>query len=189
MYSFLLDAWAAIRLRFFAPEHYRYNAAVTTGILLVTGAVNAAGMAPLFGGGNGAVAFAFCLTILKWLSLSFSMSLILGYYSRQKINWRGYFLLISALGIPQLADIYFPQQLFIPLSIWSTWIIVVQVFGLMKLSGQNIFKVILGFLVSGMIFLISAQLLGSVFIGLGWLDQNEIMKHVQAIVNAAQTGK
>lgn len=181
MYSFLLDAWAVIRLRFLPVAHYRYNPAVVYGILLVTGMVNAAAMAPLFGSSNGAVGFTLCLTILKWLCLSLAMSLMLETKGHPRQNWRGYVLLTDALIIPAIASLYWPQGLGLATIMWETWIIVVQFFGFARISGQSGLRVIGGYLVYFLLVLVTGTLLMVLFNGLGWLDLQTLMQGMQRI--------
>lgn len=183
MYSFLLDAWAAIRLHFSPPEHYRYPLAITCGVLLATAAVNAATMTPWFGHDDGAVVLIFCLTILKWLTLSLSMNVVLHYYGSPKINWYGYILLTEALIIPMIAVFYFPRLLAFPSILWKTWIIVVQIFGIMQLSKQNISKILLAYLVYGLMVIVTSYLLINVFVSMDWLDRKTITKLMQTMMN------
>lgn len=186
MYSFFLDALAALRLRFYPSAHYRYNGAVIYGILLVTGMVNAAAMAPLFGHSNGAVAFALCLTVLKWLCLSLAMRWILAIKGGSKHNWSGYVLLTEALIFPAIAALYWPQALGLATIMWETWIMVVQLFGFMRISQQNGLKVIAGYVLYFVMILIGGTLLMTLFNSLGWLDLQTLMKEMQSVARQAQ---
>ena len=181
MYALFLDALAALRLRFHPAAHYRYNPAVIIGALLVVGAINAAAMAPLFGSHTGALACGVALTILKWAVLSTIMAKVLHYYGAPKMQLYGFIAMTELLAAPLIAMLYWPQGLSFVGLLWQVWILVVQIIGLTRLSGQSGGKVLLGYLAYFALLMLAGSLLLMVFNAAGWLDIQAMAAEMQKI--------
>ncbi|MGB4881513.1 MAG: hypothetical protein WBO82_00520 [Neisseria sp.] len=181
LYKFLSDALSALRLRFAPPVHYRYAPVVVIAILLLMAAVNAVGMTPVFGNSNGALGFALCLTILKVFVLARSMTITLNYFGGTRFQLMGFILVTEALMIPTLLIYYVPQMAVVAL-FWQVWTFWVQVIGLMRISGQPVGKVLIGYFV----YLVALMLIGSLFMALfvqvGWLDLQQINIQMEEIL-------
>lgn len=181
MYQLLLDAIAALRLRFFKAEHYHYQPSIIAAALAVISAVNAAAMAPLFGNDAGAVGFAFALTILKWLLLSVVMAAVLHYYGAAKLRLYSYIAMTELLAAPLIAMLYWPQALGFIGMLWQTWIFVVQIIGLTRLSQLSGGKVLLGYAAYFVALMLSGSLLLLVFNLMGWLDVDALAAQMQQL--------
>ena len=109
--------------------------------------MNMANMAQILGRQTGITIFVIVLTVVRWGVLSMAMEIILGYYNKQPGRWYGYVLATEVLILPTLATLYWPQVLATPGSLWLLWTLVVQIFGFVRISQQNIFKVFLGYII------------------------------------------
>lgn len=186
MYALFADAWAALRLRFAPAEHYRYPAAVVLAALLVTGAVNAAAAVPLFGNDAGVLLFMLLLTVLKWAVLSVTMSVVLHYFGAPKMKLFGFIAMTEFLLVPSIAVLYHPQSLGLIGMIWQSWILVVQIIGLARLSNLPGYRVLLGYIA----YLGATMLLGGLMIALlhavGILDVNTMVEAMRQNAAAAK---
>lgn len=186
MYALLIDALAALRLRFAPAEHYRYPWPVLLAAVVLLGVIHAAGIAPVFGSSPGAVAFSVLLMGLKWLLLARMMALVVQYYGSPKHSLLGFVAATEVLALPQLALLYWPDELGLVVRIWYSWIIVVQLLGFGRLSGQGMLKVLLGYLAFWAAFLVAAMLLLLLFAATGLLDVEAIGQQVQQILAQPQ---
>lgn len=179
MYSLFLDAWAALRLRFAPADHYRYPVVVVAVALLTTGAVNAAAAAPLFGNNSGNLLFFLALSVLKWGVLSISMSVVLHYFGAPKMRLFGFIAMTEFLLVPSVAVLYHPQSLGMLGMIWQSWILVVQMIGLARLSGLPAYRVLLGYAAYLGAILLLGGLMAALFHATGLLDLNAMMAAMQ----------
>ena len=178
----LLDV---LRLRYKAPDDYRYTTPVILAVLLLIGLVNAASMSPLFGKSAGAVAFAVALTFIKWLILGRVMRGVLQYYGAPRLPLWGFVLVSEALIIPALAMLYAPVLALLGL-FWQVWTFWVQAIGFMKMSGQSMWKVLLGYAAYLVVLMLAGSLLMMLFGAMGWLDLQSISEQVNGMMNAPQ---
>lgn len=184
MYSLLLDALDALRLRFHSAAHYRYHPTVVAAALAVVAAIAVGALSPLLGSPPGLVAFAFALTALKWLVLSIIMAAVLHYYGAPKMRLYGFIAMTELLATPLIATLYWPQSPilgFIGL-LWQTWILLVQIIGLARVSTQNAGKVLLGYAAYWLVLIPAISLLGMVFDLAGWLDIQAIGVEMQKML-------
>ena len=186
MYNLFLDALAALRLRFHPAEHYRYNSAVIIAALLVVGAINAAAMSPILGNSSGTIGFAVALTVLKWAVLSVVMAKVLHYYGAPQMRLYGFIAMTELLAAPLIAMLYWPQGLSFVGLLWQVWILVVQIIGLTRLSGQSGGKVLLGYLAYFALLMLAGSLLLMVFNAAGWLDIQAMAAEMQKITQTPQ---
>ncbi|MCO6507832.1 MAG: hypothetical protein J6578_03455 [Snodgrassella sp.] len=190
MYQFFLDAWAALRLRFYPKTHYHYSLLIIVPVLLALGLINMANMSQLLGQQTGITVFILALTVLRWGILSKTMQVILGYYNKQPGQWYGYVLVTEALILPTIAMLYWPQALAMPGSLWLIWTMVVQAFGFVRISQQNIFKVALAYIIYFIVTSLAGGMLLFIFSTMGWLDINSMAQAFQQMLTipAAETG-
>ena len=132
---------------FYPKTHYRYNPLIFVTVLLALGLINMANMSQILVRQTGITIFVIVLTVVRWGVLSMAMEIILGYYNKQPGRWYGYVLATEVLILPTLATLYWPQVLATPGSLWLLWTLVVQIFGFVRISQQNIFKVFLGYII------------------------------------------
>jgi membrane-associated HD superfamily phosphohydrolase len=189
MYQFFLDAWAALRLRFYPKTHYRYSPLIIVPVLLTLGLINMANMSQFLGHQAGITVFILALTVLRWGILGMTMQTILGYYSKQPGQWYGYVLVTEALILPMIAMLYWPQALATAGSFWLIWTMVVQVSGFVRISQQNVFKVALAYIIYFLVTSLAGGMLLLVFNTMGWLDINSMAQSFQQILTmpAAET--
>jgi hypothetical protein len=190
MYQFFLDAWTALRLRFYPKTHYHYSLLIIVPVLLALGLINMANMSQLLGQQTGITVFILALTVLRWGILSKTMQVILGYYSKQPGQWYGYVLVTEALILPTIAMLYWPQALAMPGSFWLIWTMVVQAFGFVRISQQNIFKVALAYIIYFIVTSLAGGMLLFIFSTMGWLDINSMAQAFQQMLTipASETG-
>ncbi|WP_239428144.1 hypothetical protein [Snodgrassella communis] len=190
MYQFFLDAWAALRLRFYPKTHYHYSLLIIVPVLLALGLINMANMSQLLGQQTGITVFILALTVLRWGILSKTMQVILGYYNKQPGQWYGYVLVTEALILPTIAMLYWPQALAMPGSLWLIWTMVVQAFGFVRISQQNIFKVALAYIIYFIVTSLAGGMLLFIFNTMGWLDINSMAQAFQQMLTipTAETG-
>lgn len=190
MYQFFLDAWAALRLRFYPKTHYHYSLLIIVPVLLALGLINMANMSQILGQQIGITVFILALTVLRWGILSKTMQVILGYYNKQPGQWYGYVLVTEALILPTIAMLYWPQALAMPGSLWLIWTMVVQAFGFVRISQQNIFKVALAYIIYFIVTSLAGGMLLFIFSTMGWLDINSMAQAFQQMLTipAAETG-
>ncbi|KDN12254.1 hypothetical protein BGI40_02305 [Snodgrassella communis] len=190
MYQFFLDAWAALRLRFYPKTHYHYSLLIIVPVLLALGLINMANMSQILGQQIGITVFILALTVLRWGILSKTMQVILGYYNKQPGQWYGYVLVTEALILPTIAMLYWPQALAMPGSFWLIWTMVVQAFGFVRISQQNIFKVALAYIIYFIVTSLAGGMLLFIFSTMGWLDINSMAQAFQQMLTipAAETG-
>lgn len=188
MYQFFLDACAALRLRFYPKTHYRYNPLIFVTILLALGLMNMAYMSQILGRQTGITIFIIVLTMVRCGILSMAMEIILGYYNKQPGHWYGYVLTTEVLTLPTLAILYWPQVLAAPGSLWLLWTLVVQIFGFVRISQQNIFKVFLGYITYYLMFFLAIGILLLLFSIMGWVDINSMSDTYLQILEAKSAG-
>jgi membrane-associated HD superfamily phosphohydrolase len=190
MYQFFLDAWVALRLRFYPKTHYHYSLLIMVPVLLALGMINMANMSQLLGQQTGITAFILALTVLRWGILSKTMQVILGHYNKQPGQWYGYVLVTEALILPTIAMLYWPQALAMPGSFWLIWTMVVQAFGFVRISQQNIFKVALAYIIYFIVTSLAGGMLLFIFSTMGWLDINSMAQAFQQMLTipASETG-
>ncbi|WP_037586415.1 hypothetical protein [Stenoxybacter acetivorans] len=182
MYTFLLDFFAVIRLRFAPAAHYRYSWAITIAVLAAVSLVNAAAMSPVFGKEPAAIAFSLIFTALKWFVLSQIMSRILHYFGAPRMRLFGFVLLTEALIIPELLMLYWPEIFTLPGIFWQIWIMLVQFWGFVYLSqGISAWKVVIGYLAYLLLIACIFSIISILFNNMGWLDVNNIMQQMQRV--------
>ncbi|NUF08230.1 hypothetical protein [Snodgrassella sp. ESL0324] len=188
MYQFFLDACAALRLRFYPKTHYRYNPLIFVTVLLALGLLNMANMSQILGRQTGITIFVIVLTVVRWGVLSMAMEIILGYYNKQPGHWYGYVLATEVLILPTLATLYWPQVLAAPGSLWLLWTLVVQIFGFVRISQQNIFKVFLGYIIYFLITCLAGGILLLLFSAMSWVDINSMSDAFRQMLEAQSAG-
>lgn len=179
MYALLLDALAALRLRFAPAAHYRYSAPVVAAALLVVGALNAAAIAPIFGNSPAVIMVSLCLTVLKWLLLSTVMAALLRTPGTPKMRLFGFIAMTEVLAAPLVAMLYWPQELGLLGMLWQSWIFVVQIIGLIRLSNRDGLKVLLGYAAYMAALLLCASLLLLLAHSAGWVDIEALAQQMQ----------
>ncbi|PIT18131.1 hypothetical protein BGI32_01425 [Snodgrassella alvi] len=189
MYQFFLDAWAALRLRFYPKTHYHYSPLTTFAVLLALGLINMANISQLLGHQAGITAFILALTVLRWSILSMTIEIILGYYNKQPGQWYGYVLVTEALLLPMIAMLYWPQALATLGSFWLIWTMVVQVSGFVRISQQNVFKVALAYIIYFLITSLAGGMLLFIFSAIGWLDINSMTQTFQQMLTTIPTAE
>lgn len=178
----LRDMWDILRLRYKAPQDYRYTLPAILAVLLLIGLVNAASMSPLFGNSSGAILFAVVLTFLKWLVLSVVMRGVLHYYGAPKMPLGGFTLASEALLIPALAVIYVPALGFIGI-FWQVWTFWVQAIGYMKMGQVSGWRVLLGYAAYLVVLMLAGTLLMMAFGQLGLLDLQNLNEQMNTMMN------
>ena len=133
LYSFLIDMWDILRLRYKNPADYFYTLPVILAILLLLGIINAADMSLLLGVSTAAVVFAVLVTVIRWLILSRVMRYVLSKNSAPRLPLWGFILASEALMIPTLLVFYIPQSAPL-LMVWKTWAFWTQAVGLMRIG-------------------------------------------------------
>lgn len=170
MYQFLVDAWDALRLKFYPVAHYRYPLSITTLVLLTLGLINAASLPPyVIGPQAGIISFAVCLTVLRWLILCVVMKIFLSPLSRLW-EWCGYILITEALLMPLVVLCYWPEMMYLPSFIWLVWIMIVQFTGLIRISKAKVGQIVLAYVVYFFGASMASGMLLFVFFNVGWLD-------------------
>ena len=115
MYQFLVDAWTALRLKFYPITHYRYPLSITILVLFTLGLINTASTSSLLIGSQvGLISFFFALTVVRWLILCLVMKVFLSPANSSPMQWCGYVLVTEALMMPLLALIYWPEIMVMP---------------------------------------------------------------------------
>lgn len=186
LYQLLIDALNTLRFHYKHPAEYRYSPAAIIAVLILTGMVNAAGMAPVLGQSMGAISFSIVLTIFKWLILSYAMRSTLHYGGSPKLPIGGFILVSEALIIPSLTVFYFPAISTLAV-FWQVWIFWAQAIGLMKMGNVSGFRVLTGYIIYILILMVVGTLLISLYGTLGWLDTQSIANHISDLMNAAAT--
>ena len=92
------------------------------------------------------------------------------------------------LILPTLATLYWPQVLATPGSLWLLWTLVVQIFGFVRISQQNIFKVFLGYIIYFLITCLAGGILLLLFSAMGWVDINSMSDAFQQMLKAQSAG-
>ena len=106
LYSFLIDMWDILRLRYKNPADYFYTLPVILAILLLLSMINAADMSLLLGVSTAAVIFAVLVTVIRWLILSRVMRYVLSRNGAPRLPLWGFILASEALMIPTLLVFY-----------------------------------------------------------------------------------
>lgn len=188
LYHFLRDMWDILRLRYKHPADYRYTLPVCAAVLLLLGLVNAAATAPVFGKSPAAVVFAVLLTVLKCGVLSTVMSRTLLRDTLPKLPLWGFILASEALSVPLLALFYIPSLAAAGL-FWQIWIFWVQALGLIKMSAQPGWRVMLGYLAYAVSTVLAGSVLMMVFAQAGWLDLAALSEQAKIILEAPQQSR
>ena len=186
LYQFLKDMWDILRLRFHAPEHYRYTLPAAAAVVLLLGVINAASMSPLFGREPAAIAFAVLLTAVKWLVLARAMRAVASYYGGgAKLPLWGYTLASEALAVPMLLLLYAPQLSALGM-FWQVWTFFAQATGFMRIGNISAGKVLLGYF----LYLVGTLAVGTVllmlFITAGWFDADVLNRQMQEIMQSSK---
>lgn len=182
LYQFLKDMWDILRLRFHAPEHYRYTLPVVAAVLLLLGIINAASMSSLFGREPAAIAFAVLLTTVKWLMLARAMRAVIGYYGGgAKLPLWGYTLASETLAVPLMLLLYAPQLGTLGI-VWQVWTFFAQATGFMRIGNISAGKVLLGYF----LYLVGTLAVGTVllmlFVTAGWFDADVLNQQMKVIM-------
>lgn len=106
LYSFLIDMWDILRLRYKNPADYFYTLPVILAILLLLGMINAADMSTLLDVSTAVFVFAVMVTVIKWLILSRVMRYVLSRNGELRSPLWGFILASEALMIPTLLVFY-----------------------------------------------------------------------------------
>ena len=188
MYQFLVDAWTALRLKFYPITHYRYPLSIIIAILFTLGLINAASTPPLFIGSQvGLISFFITLTILRWLVLCLVMKVFLSPANSSPMQWCGYVLVTEALMMPLLALIYWPEIMVMPSFLWLSWIMLVQFVGFIQISKHKPGKIILAYIVYFLVAAIAGAILLSIFFSMNWLDMEASLKAMRQYLNIPDT--
>lgn len=184
MYQFLVDAWAALRLKFYPLKHYRYSLSITIPILFTLGLINAAPTSPSSTGYLvGLISYFIALTVLRWLVLCLVMKVFLSPANSSPMQWCGYVLVTEALMMPLLALIYWPEIMVMPSFLWLSWIMLVQFVGFIQISKHKPGKIILAYIVYFLVAAIAGAILLSIFFSMNWLDMEASLKAMQQYLN------
>lgn len=174
---FVRDIGDVLRLRYHEIDHYRYGLPVFVMIMLAVGMANAVMMRPILGNSAGAMAFALVFAILKWLLLTRATTAVLHYFGSPRIPFLGYALLTEALILPVLLLPTLPEMaLFV--SVWNMWVFWAQLLGFAKISQQSVGRVLLAYVVYGLMTLIFGMIFLQLFVQAGWLDWDILEKNM-----------
>ncbi|WP_373796081.1 hypothetical protein [Neisseria dentiae] len=182
LYHFLRDMWDILRLRYKNPADYRYSLAVSAAVLLLIGLVNAAATAPLFGKSPAVVTLAVLLTVLKCGVLSLVMGRMLSRGAPKLPLW-GFVLASEALSVPLLALFYAPALAAAGM-FWQIWIFVAQAVGLIRMSGQPGWRVMLGYLVYAVLTVVAGSVLMMVLAQIGLIDLGALTEQARVILES-----
>ncbi len=182
LYHFLRDMWDILRLRYKNPADYRYSLAVSAAVLLLIGLVNAAATAPLFGKSPAVVTLAVLLTVLKCGVLSLVMGRMLSRGAAKLPLW-GFVLASEALSVPLLALFYAPALAAAGM-FWQIWIFVAQAVGLIRMSGQPGWRVMLGYLVYAVLTVVAGSVLMMVLAQIGLIDLDALTEQARVILES-----
>ncbi|STZ52752.1 hypothetical protein [Neisseria dentiae] len=182
LYHFLRDMWDILRLRYKNPADYRYSLAVSAAVLLLIGLVNAAATAPLFGKSPAVVTLAVLLTVLKCGVLSLVMGRMLSRGAGKLPLW-GFVLASEALSVPLLALFYAPALAAAGM-FWQIWIFVAQAVGLIRMSGQPGWRVMLGYLVYAVLTVVAGSVLMMVLVQIGLIDLGALTEQAKVILES-----
>ena len=159
MYQFLVDAWTALRLKFYPITHYRYPLSITILVLFTLGLINTASTSSLLIGSQvGLISFFFALTVVRWLILCLVMKVFLSPANSSPMQWCGYVLVTEAL-------------------------MMVQVVGFIQISKHKPGKIILAYIVYFLVAAIAGAILLSIFFSMNWLDMEASLKAMQQYLN------
>ena len=171
MYQFLVDAWTALRLKFYPITHYRYPLSITILVLFTLGLINTASTSSLLIGSQvGLISFFFALTVVRWLILCLVMKVFLSPANSSPMQWCGYVLVTEALMMPLLALIYWPEIMVMPSFLWLSWIMLVQFVGFIQISKHKPGKIILAYIVYFLVAGIAGVIILGIFYSMNWLS-------------------
>ncbi len=182
LYHFLRDMWDILRLRYKNPADYRYSLAVSAAVLLLIGLVNAAATAPLFGKSPAVVTLAVLLTVLKCGVLSLVMGRMLSRGAPKLPLW-SFVLASEALSVPLLVLFYAPALAAVGM-FWQIWIFVAQAVGLIRMSGQPGWRVMLGYLVYAVLTVVAGSVLMMVLAQTGLIDLGALTEQARVILES-----
>ena len=188
LYSFLIDMWDILRLRYKNPAEYFYTPPVILAILLLLGMINAADMSLLLGVSTAAVVFAVLVTVIRWLILSRVMRYVLSRNGAPRLPLWGFILASEALMIPTLLVFYMPQS--VPfLMVWKTWAFWAQAVGLMRIGQVKVWAVLKGYFLSFCCFVVISGILLNLFTLAGWLDKATLMQNFEALMTSMEQAR
>ena len=171
MYQFLVDAWAALRLKFYPLKHYRYSLSITIPILFTLGLINAAPTSPSSTGYLvGLISYFIALTVLRWLVLCLVMKVFLSPANSFLTEWGGYALVTEALIMPLFAVFYWPEIMAILGFLWLSWIMLVQFIGFIQISKHKPGKIILAYIIYFLVAGIAGVIILGIFYSMNWLS-------------------
>lgn len=188
LYSFLIDMWDILCLRYKNPADYFYTLPVILAILLLLGIINAADMSLLLGVSTAAVVFAVLVTVIRWLILSRVMRYVLSKNSAPRLPLWGFILASEALMIPTLLVFYIPQSAPL-LMVWKTWAFWTQAVGLMRIGQVKVWAVLKGYFLSFCCFVVISGILLNLFTLAGWLDKATLMHNFEALMTSMEQAR
>lgn len=177
LYNLVRDAAQTLLFRYQAPEHYRYSPVAVTAVLVALGLQLAAAWAPVFGQAPGAIAFFLISMVLKWWVLSQVMRSMLHYFGAPLMPLGGFILATEALMLPSIVTLY-SKELGMLAIFWSVWIFWAQAAGLIKMSGVNGLRVLMGYLAYAFILSLLNGAVMFLFLSLGWLDNSVLQEFI-----------
>ena len=188
LYSFLIDMWDILRLRYKNPADYFYTLPVILAILLLLGMINAADMSTLLGVSTAAAVFGVLVTVIKWLILSRVMRHVLSRNGAPRLPLWGFILASEALMIPALLVFYIPQITPL-LMFWKTWVFWVQAVGLMQMGQVKVWTIFKGYLLYFCCMVLIIGILIQLFTLAGWFDKATLMQNFNALMAAMEQAR
>lgn len=146
------DMGDTLRGRYHEIDHYRYGLPIFIMIMIGVGVANSVMLRPIFGGGDGILMLGIVLGILKWLLLTRATTGVLHYFGSPRIPFLGYALMTEALILPFIFLPIVPEATPI-FQLWNIWIFWVQLLGFAKISQQPIWRVLVAYVVYGVLVL------------------------------------
>ena len=188
MLNLFYDAAAALRFRYKPAPLYRYGFGVFAAVALALGVVQAAELAPVLGAADKDVLIGFGLVaaVSRWLVLTRVMTAVMHYYGSPRIPFLGYTLATEALTLPRLLAFYLPKDLLPLVLFWNIWAFWAQAAGFIRISGQSGAKVLAGYLLYLVLWLVLLAVFVQMFVAAGWLDAEQILKAWEAQVQQVQ---
>lgn len=188
MNAFLLfnDIRDILRLRYRPIHQYRYPLAVWLLGIFALGAIDATQLSLITGATTATFIFGTIIAFLQIVLLSRVMTKVCQYFGSERLPFLGYCFLTQLLNLPALISLYIPQTILF-FFLWKCYIIYIQILGFKRASQQNIWKIILGYLISFILLMFIINIILSLFIGAQWFDYNQIQENIQSLTQEILT--
>lgn len=175
------DMGDTLRLRYHEIDHYRYGLPIFIIMMVGIGVANSVMLRPIFGGGDGILMLGVVLGILKFLLLTRATTGVLHYFGSPRIPFLGYALMTEALILPFIFLPMIPEATPI-FQLWNMWIFWVQLVGFAKISQQPIWRVLVAYVVYGVLMLFFGVIMMMLFHSAGWIDIHELNRNMETLL-------